>query len=96
MWPELVEGPSMWPELAMWPELVEGPSTGSGRIGVAPSQRRLDPTLVKFCGRGRGDLRQLDQVATWDAVMGKAPTASRELGEDELDQALAASATSWI
>jgi putative nucleotidyltransferase with HDIG domain len=32
----------------------------------------------------------LERVATWDAVMGKAPTASRELGDDELDLALMA------
>ncbi|HEX5908608.1 MAG TPA: HD domain-containing phosphohydrolase, partial [Propionibacteriaceae bacterium] len=35
---------------------------------------------------------ELEQVTTWDAVMGKAPTASRELSEGELDRVLAAAA----
>ena len=31
---------------------------------------------------------ELDQATTWDAVMCKAPTAGRELGDDELDRVL--------
>ena len=53
----------------------------------------VEATLVKlFATEAEAIFSKLEQVATWDAVMGKAPTASRELDEDELDQALAASA----
>jgi HD-GYP domain-containing protein (c-di-GMP phosphodiesterase class II) len=64
-------------------------------VGVARARSggQLDPTLVKlFATEAEAIFEKLDQVATWDAVMGKAPTASRELSQDELDQALAASA----
>jgi HD-GYP domain-containing protein (c-di-GMP phosphodiesterase class II) len=64
-------------------------------VGVARARSggQLDPILVKlFATEAEAIFANLDQVATWDAVMGKASTASRELSQDELDQALAASA----
>jgi HD-GYP domain-containing protein (c-di-GMP phosphodiesterase class II) len=64
-------------------------------VGVARARSggQLDPALVTlFAAEAEAIFGELDQVATWDAVMSKAPTASRELSQDELDQALAASA----
>jgi HD-GYP domain-containing protein (c-di-GMP phosphodiesterase class II) len=57
---------------------------------VAASSTRLWVKL--FAAEAEAIFGKLDQVATWDAVMSKAPTASRELSQDELDQVLAASA----
>ncbi len=64
-------------------------------VGVARARSggQLDPALATlFTAEAGAIFGESDQVATWDAVMSKAPTASRELSQDELDQALAASA----
>ena len=63
-------------------------------VGVARARSggQLDPALVMlFAAEAEAIFGKLDQAATWDAVMGKAPTAGRELSQDD-DQALAATA----
>jgi len=62
-------------------------------VGVARARRggQFDPTLVKlFEVEADMIFTQLHQVTTWDAVMSKAPTASRELADGELDRVLLA------
>lgn len=60
-------------------------------VARARSGGQFDPTLVElFKVEAEAIFTQLERIATWDAVMGKAPTASRELGDDELDLALMA------
>ena len=60
-------------------------------VARARSGGQFDPALVKlFEAEAEAIFAELEQVTTWDAVMGKAPTASRELSDDELDRVLAA------
>ena len=60
-------------------------------VARARSGGQFDPALVKlFQAEAEAIFAELEQVTTWDAVMGKAPTASRELSDDELDRVLAA------
>ena len=62
-------------------------------VARARSGGQFDPALVTlFETEADVIFAELEQVTTWDAVMGKAPTASRELSEGELDQVLAAAA----
>ena len=60
-------------------------------VARARSGGQFDPTLVELFEDEAGPIfAELDQVTTWEAVMGKAPTVSTELTEDELDRVLAA------
>jgi HD-GYP domain-containing protein (c-di-GMP phosphodiesterase class II) len=60
-------------------------------VARARSGGQFDPTLVElFAAEAVPIFAELDQVTTWEAVMGKAPTVSTELSEDELDRVLAA------
>ena len=60
-------------------------------VARARSGGQLDPALVElFATEAETIFGELDQVTTWDAVMGKAPTVGRELSDDDLDQVLAA------
>ncbi|HET9303370.1 MAG TPA: HD domain-containing phosphohydrolase [Propionibacteriaceae bacterium] len=62
-------------------------------VARARSGGQFDPALVKlFETEADVIFAELEQVTTWDAVMSKAPTASRELSEGELDRVLAAAA----
>ena len=61
------------------------------KVARARSGGQFDPALVKlFEDEAEAIFAELEQVTTWDAVVGKAPTASRELSDDELDRVLAA------
>jgi HD-GYP domain-containing protein (c-di-GMP phosphodiesterase class II) len=61
------------------------------KVARARSGGQFDPALVKlFEDEAEAIFAELEHVTTWDAVMGKAPTASRELSDDELDRVLAA------
>ena len=63
------------------------------KVARARSGGQFDPALVKlFETEADVIFAELEQVTTWDAVMGKAPTASRELSESGLDRVLAAAA----
>jgi putative nucleotidyltransferase with HDIG domain len=60
-------------------------------VALARSGGQLDPALVElFATEAETIFGELDQVTTWDAVMGKAPTVGRELSDDDLDRVLAA------
>jgi HD-GYP domain-containing protein (c-di-GMP phosphodiesterase class II) len=60
-------------------------------VARARSGGQFDPALVELFEAEAGAIfAELAQVTTWDAVMEKAPTVSRELSADELDRVLAA------
>jgi HD-GYP domain-containing protein (c-di-GMP phosphodiesterase class II) len=60
-------------------------------VARARSGGQFDPGLVGlFQSEAKSIFEDLEQVTTWDAVMGKAPTVSREFSNDELDRALTA------
>jgi len=68
-----------------------GGVTAAVGVARARSGGQFDPTLVKlFEVEADMIFTQLHQVTTWDAVMSKAPTASRELADGELDRVLLA------
>jgi HD domain len=69
--------------------------TGGVAAAVEVARARIggqfDPALVELFEAEAGAIfAELAQVSTWDAVMEKAPTVSRELSADELDRVLAA------
>ena len=62
-------------------------------VGVARERSggQLDPDLAAlFCDAAGDIFTDLDGVTGWDAVTPIAPAVDRELGDDELDRALAA------
>jgi HD-GYP domain-containing protein (c-di-GMP phosphodiesterase class II) len=57
----------------------------------ARSGGQFDPALVVLFETEADEIfTQLEQLTTWDAVMGKVPSVSQELSDDELDRVLAA------
>jgi HD-GYP domain-containing protein (c-di-GMP phosphodiesterase class II) len=58
---------------------------------------QFDPALVVLFETEADEIfTRLEQLTTWDAVMGKVPSVSQELSDDELDRVLAAVALSLI
>ncbi|RYP82185.1 HD domain-containing protein [Nocardioides guangzhouensis] len=61
------------------------------RVARERSGGQFDPGLADlFCAEAAGLFEELDEVTGWDGVTEFAPTAGRELDDDELDAALAA------
>lgn len=57
----------------------------------ARSAGQFDPALVVLFETEADEIfTQLEQLTTWDAVMGKVPSVGQELSDDELDRVLAA------
>jgi HD-GYP domain-containing protein (c-di-GMP phosphodiesterase class II) len=68
-----------------------GGEAAAVEVARARSGGQFDPALVElFQAEAKAIFTDLEQMTTWDAVMGKAPTLSRELSNEELDSVLAA------